>query len=114
MTDCLFCKIARGEIPCDKVYEDEQLLAFRDIHPQAAVHVLMVPRQHISGLNGLDAAEDTLLAGLLRAVKAVAEKEGILSSGYRLVSNCGADACQSVPHLHFHILGGQQLSNRMS
>ena len=114
MSDCLFCSIARGEIPCDKVYEDERFLAFRDIHPQAQAHILIIPKEHISGLNGLDAAPDTLLAGILRAIKTVADSEGIMASGYRLVSNCGTDACQSVPHLHFHILGGQQLSDRMN
>ena len=114
MTDCLFCSIARGEIPCDKVFEDEHLLAFRDIHPQAQVHILIIPKEHITGLNGLDSAQDTLLASLMRAAKTIAEAEGIRASGYRLVSNCGPDACQSVPHLHFHILGGQQLSARMN
>jgi histidine triad (HIT) family protein len=114
MTDCLFCNIARGVIPCDNVYEDDRFLAFRDIHPQAPVHILIIPKEHISGLNGLEFAADTLLAGLLRAARTIALSEGIMVSGYRLVSNCGPDACQSVPHLHFHILGGMQLSERMN
>jgi histidine triad (HIT) family protein len=111
--NCLFCAIARGEIPCDAVYEDEELLAFRDIHPQAERHVLIIPKQHLDGMNGLDGAEDALLARLLRAAAIVAKKEGIGESGYRLVSNCGPDACQSVPHLHFHVLGGRPLSGKM-
>ncbi len=114
MSDCLFCKIARGEIPCDKVYEDNDILAFRDIHPQTACHVLIIPKDHFPGLKELESASDALLAGLLRKAAAVAKSAGIDGSGYRLVSNCGRDACQSVQHLHFHLLGGQQLSDRMS
>lgn len=113
MNGCLFCKIARGEIPSEKVYEDEGVLAFRDIHPQAARHVLVIPKTHISGLNGLEGVGDATLASLMRAANAVARAEGIADSGYRLVSNCGRDACQSVEHLHFHVLGGQQLSEKM-
>ena len=114
MSDCLFCKIARGEIPSDKVYEDDDILVFRDIHPQAACHMLIIPKAHVSGLNGLEFAGDALLASLLRAAGTAAKKAGIDESGYRLVSNCGKDACQSVQHLHFHVLGGEQLSERMT
>lgn len=113
MNDCLFCKIARGEIPSDKVFEDDSILAFRDIHPQAARHVLIIPKIHLSGLNGLENAGDALLACLLRAARSVAKEAGIDESGYRLVANCGKDACQSVQHLHFHLLGGEQLSEKM-
>jgi histidine triad (HIT) family protein len=114
MKDCLFCKIARGEIPADIVYENEDILAFRDISPQAAKHVLIITKQHFEGLNDLDKATDTLLANLLRAAKTAAQAEGIEKSGYRLVSNCGTDAQQSVSHLHFHVIGGQELSERMA
>lgn len=113
MKDCLFCRIVRGEIPCDKVFENEFLLAFRDINPQADKHVLIIPKQHTENLNDLSEAPDALLSGLLRAVQAVACAEGIQDSGYRLISNCGPDACQSVNHLHFHVLGGQKLSEHM-
>jgi len=113
MNDCLFCKIARGEIPSDKVFEDDSILAFRDIHPQAARHVLIIPKTHLSGLNGLEGAGDALLARLLRAARSVAKETGIDESGYRLVANCGKHACQSVQHLHFHLLGGEQLSEKM-
>lgn len=113
MSDCLFCRIIKGDIPCETVYENERVLAFRDINPQTASHVLLLPKQHLDSLNDLQQAEDSLLAALLHAASAVAEKEGIAQSGYRLVSNCGPDARQSVQHLHFHILGGSQLSDRM-
>ena len=113
MDECLFCGIVRGEVPCDAVYEDEALLAFRDINPQAGRHVLIIPKRHLDGLCGLEGVEDSLLARLLRAAALVAKKEGIDKSGFRLVSNCGPDACQSVPHLHFHVLGGRPLSGQM-
>ena len=113
MENCLFCKIIKGEIPSAKVYEDEDVFAFRDINPQAPVHVLVVPKKHISSLNDTEGMSDHDLAACLRAVRTVASMES-LSDGYRVVSNCGPDACQSVPHLHFHILGGAQLNDRMS
>lgn len=113
MGDCLFCRIVNGEIPCETVYENEHVLAFRDINPQADRHVLLLPKQHLDSLNDLGQAEDSLLAALLRAAREVAEKEGIAQTGYRLVSNCGPDARQSVRHLHFHVLGGRQLSEKM-
>ncbi len=113
MNDCLFCKIIAGAIPSERVYEDSYAYAFRDISPQAPVHVLIVPKAHLSGLDGLPGAEDRLLADLLRAAHTIAVQEGIDGSGYRLISNCGPDACQSVHHLHFHLLGGKQLSEKM-
>ena len=114
MNDCLFCKIIAGEIPSQKVYEDEYCYAFRDIHPQAAAHALVVPKTHVTGLSAADALTDAQLAGCLRACAKVAALCGVDQSGYRVVSNCGADACQSVAHLHFHVLGGQQLSEGMA
>lgn len=112
MENCLFCKIIRGEIPSTRVYEDEKTYAFRDIAPMAPTHVLVVPKTHVSGMSAIDEADDATLAACLRAVKKVAEQEG-LTGGYRVISNCGSDACQSVPHLHFHVLGGKQLSEKM-
>ncbi len=111
--NCLFCKIVRGEIPSTKVWEDEHCFAFRDIAPQAPVHVLLVPKRHIAGLNDTEAMPDAELACCLKAAKLIARQEGIADSGYRLLSNCGPHACQSVQHLHFHILGGRQLSDQM-
>ena len=104
MSDCLFCKIIAGEIPSAKVYEDEDCYAFRDINPQAPVHVVLVPKAHVPSLNGLFDLSD----------KQIAAREGIAQSGYRLISNCGSDACQSVQHLHFHILGGRQMTDGMA
>lgn len=113
MENCLFCKIIKKEIPSQKVYEDEHCYAFRDINPQAAVHVLILPKKHVSGLNALDGLNDGELSACLRAAPHIALEEGIGQSGYRLVSNCGPDACQSVAHLHFHLLGGRKLSEGM-
>jgi histidine triad (HIT) family protein len=114
MDDCLFCKIVKGEIPSTKVYEDELCYAFRDINPQAPVHVVLVPKKHVSGMNEVDGLTDAEIAGLLRAVKKIAAREHIDQSGYRAVSNCGKNACQSVQHLHIHILGGVQMADKMS
>ena len=113
MENCLFCRIMNGEIPSAKVYENEFVYAFRDINPQAPTHILVVPKKHISSIAAVDEATDEELAACLRAVRLIAEQEK-LTGGYRVVSNCGPDACQSVPHLHFHILGGAQLSEKMS
>lgn len=109
---CLFCKIVNGEIPSSKVYEDEKILAFRDIHPQAPTHVLVIPKEHIPSLDGVTAENASVVAHLFSKIPEIAKSEG-LSGGYRLISNCGPDACQTVPHLHFHILGGKQLSESM-
>jgi len=107
--DCLFCKIVSGAIPCDKVYEDADLLAFRDIKPQAPVHVLVIPKRHLTTLNDISEA-DTLLAGkLVLAGKDIASQLGIAEAGYRLVNNCNADGGQAVGHIHFHILGGRRM-----
>ena len=111
--DCLFCKIAAGEIPSNKVYEDAEILAFHDIAPQAPVHVLVIPKQHVTGMSAIDEADDATLAACLRACKKVAELEG-LTGGFRTVSNCGADAGQTVNHLHFHVLGGRKLTLEMA
>lgn len=113
MENCLFCKIANGEIPSAKVFENDDVYAFRDINPQAPVHVLVIPRKHLSSLDDVDQAGDRELAECLRAVRIIAAQEN-LTNGYRVVSNCGPDACQSVPHLHFHILGGTKMGEKMA
>lgn len=112
MENCLFCRILRGEIPSSKVYEDDHVFAFRDIQPQAPVHILVIPKRHIASMDQIEDSSDTELAACLRAVRLIAVQEG-LTNGYRVVSNCGPDACQSVRHLHFHILGGKQLADQM-
>ena len=114
MNDCLFCKIAAGEIPSTKVYEDERVLAFRDIAPQAPVHVLVIPKKHVSGWYDAKDEDDALLAHLMRVAAKVAELEGIVDSGFRVVSNCGADAQQTVKHLHLHVLGGRTMGGEMA
>lgn len=113
MENCLFCRIIKGEIPSAKVYENDYVYAFRDINPQAPVHVLVVPKKHLSSLSDAAQADDRELAECLRAVSVIAAQEN-LTGGYRVVSNCGPDACQSVPHLHFHILGGTQMGDKMA
>ena len=114
MEDCIFCKIARGEIPSSKVYEAEQVVAFNDLNPQAPVHVLIVPKAHYANLNEAGGMPEALLAALLRAASRIAAQLGLDKSGYRIVSNCGPDACQSVQHLHIHLLGGAKLAEKMS
>ena len=114
MSDCLFCKIINGDIPSAKVYEDEKVYAFRDIAPQAPVHVLVIPKKHVASVAAIDELDDATVAACLRACRKVAELEGLTEGGFRVVSNCGDDACQSVHHLHFHILGGEQLSGEMA
>ena len=113
MSDCLFCKIVAGAIPSAKVYEDEFCYAFRDINPQAPTHVLVVSKAHVANLTEAAALPDNALAAMLRAIPKIAAQEK-LEKGYRVVSNCGPDACQSVPHLHFHILGGRQMADEMA
>ena len=113
MENCLFCKIIAGDIPSTKVYEDEMTYAFRDIAPQAPTHVLVVPKQHVTGMSTCDELDDAALASCLKACKKVAALEK-LDNGFRVVSNCGCDACQTVPHLHFHVLGGKKMSEGMA
>ncbi len=113
MENCLFCRIIAGEIPSTKVYEDDKTYAFRDINPQAPTHVLVVPKSHIPSAGEIDGADDATLAACLRACALVARQEG-LTGGFRLVSNCGDDACQSVHHLHFHVLGGRKMTDGMA
>lgn len=112
MSDCLFCKIAAGEIPSKKVYEDDQILAFYDIAPMAPVHVLVIPKSHIDSVAAVTEEHAGLIAHIFTVIPSIAQELG-LDGGFRVVSNCGEDAGQSVKHLHFHILGGQKLSLSM-
>ena len=113
MSDCLFCKIIAGEIPSAKVYEDEYVFAFRDINPQAPTHILVVPKAHIESVASLNESNADAAARCLVAAADIARSEG-LTGGYRVVSNCGDDAGQTVHHLHFHILGGERLGDQMA
>ena len=108
--DCLFCRIAAGEIPSTQVHADDEVIAFRDIAPKAPVHVLVIPRRHIPSAADLTAADGPLLARMVAVAGDVARREGIADSGYRIVTNVGADAGQSVAHLHLHLLGGRRMS----
>ena len=113
MENCLFCKIVKGDIPSTKVYEDEQVLAFRDIAPQAPPHILVIPKTHIGSVAEVTAENSAVVAHIFEVIARVAKQEG-LEEGFRVVSNCGAHGCQSVKHLHFHILGGAQLTEKMA
>ena len=111
--NCLFCAIINGDIPSSKVYEDEKCYAFLDIAPQAPVHCLVVPKEHIASANEITEASSDAVAHIFTVIPKIAEKLG-LADGYRIVSNVGENGCQSVKHLHFHILGGKPLSEQMA
>ena len=113
MENCLFCKIIAGDIPSTKVYEDDSVLAFRDIAPQAPTHILVIPKTHIASVAEVTAENSGVVAHIFAVIAKVAAQEG-LENGYRVVSNCGDHAGQTVHHLHFHILGGKQLSLEMA
>ena len=109
MTDCLFCKLLAGGIPASIVYEDERVVAFRDINPQAPTHILVIPRRHIATLNDLGPDDDGLVGELVRRAAAIAREQGHAERGYRVVFNCNADAGQTVFHIHLHLVGGRKL-----
>ena len=111
--DCLFCKIIEGTIPSAKVYENEWVYAFRDIAPQAPVHVLIVPKVHIASADGINAENSAYVAKIFEAIPEIAKAEG-LTNGYRVLTNCGEAGCQSVKHIHFHLLGGKKLPEQMA
>ena len=113
MNDCLFCKILKGDIPSEKIYENDLVYAFPDIHPQAPVHILVIPKAHVADA-AESAAHDGILEACLKACVEVAKLKGIDETGYRIITNTGKDARQSVSHLHFHVLGGAELSDQMA
>lgn len=115
MSDCIFCKLAHGEIPTPLIYEDEAVVAFHDLHPQAPVHVLIVPKTHVRDIDSLASHEsgEAILGQVLRAIPQVAERLGIRASGFRLINNCGRDAGQTIDHVHFHLLGGKVLGEHI-
>ena len=113
MSNCLFCKIVEGSIPSTKVYEDDMILAFRDIAPQAPTHILVIPKAHIPSVNGITAENSAVVAHIFEIIPQIAAAEK-LENGSRVVSNCGDDAGQTVHHLHFHILGGKKLALEMA
>ena len=114
MDNCLFCKIIKGEIPSNIVYEDEEILAFRDINPVAPVHVLVIPKKHISSLVDLKPEDEALVGRIYSVINKIAKQENIFESGFRVVVNCGEDGGQEVKHLHFHLLGGKKLGTKLN
>ena len=111
--DCLFCSIVKGEIPSKKVYEDDMVYAFRDINPMAPTHVLVVPKCHIASADEITEENSRYVAHIFEVIPKIAKSEG-LANGYRVITNCGEDGCQSVKHLHFHLLGGKKLPESMA
>lgn len=111
MEDCIFCKIIKGEIPSNKVYEDDDILAFKDIKPAAPIHILVIPKKHVKSLNEIDDAQ--LISKIMFAVKNIAKELGFANEGYRVINNCGENGGQAVPHLHFHILAGTKLGEKI-
>jgi len=109
MNDCIFCKIAKGEISSKKVYEDDKVFVFHDINPEAPVHVLVIPKEHIASANDIDESKSDIIAHIYLVIHKIVRELGIAETGYRIVNNCGEDGGQTVNHLHFHILGGRSL-----
>lgn len=113
VADCLFCKIVNREIPSEVVFEDDQVMAFKDINPVAPIHLLVVPKKHLTSLNDVQAGDELLVGHLLKVAKDLAEKFGVAESGYRVVINIGENGGQIIKHLHFHVLGGQVLGTKL-
>jgi len=111
--DCIFCQIVAGKLPSEIVYQDEEVIAFRDINPQAPIHLLIIPKRHIPFLTHLSEAEAPLMGHIVSVANQLAKREGIFEDGYRLVINCGEQGGQLVPHLHMHLLGGRRLSDEL-
>ncbi len=111
--DCIFCQIVAGKVPSEILYQDEQIIAFRDIHPIASTHLIIIPKRHIPSLTHLSEAESPLIGHMVNIANQLAKEEGISESGYRLAINCGKEGGQLVPHLHMHLLGGRKLSDTL-
>ena len=114
MADCLFCKIIKGEIPSNKVYEDDEILAFKDINPAAPIHILVIPKKHITSLAHLEKEDEAIVGRIYGVINKIAEEQGVKEKGYRVIVNCGKDGGQEVMHLHFHLLAGKQLGEKNS
>lgn len=113
MEECLFCKIIKGEIPCKKVYEDEEILAFHDINPAAPIHILVIPKKHITSLAHLKEEDEKIVGRIYTVINQIAEKNQFKEDGYRVIVNCGKNGGQEVMHLHFHILAGKPLGEKI-
>lgn len=113
MKDCLFCKIIKGEIPSEKVYEDEDILAFKDIEPAAPIHILVIPKKHIDSLAQIQEVDETVIGKIYRVINIIAQEQRFKENGYRVIVNCGKDGGQEVMHLHFHLLAGKKLGEKI-
>lgn len=113
MEDCIFCKIIKGEIPSAKVYEDDEILAFKDIQPAAPIHILVIPKKHIPSLVQLEKEDEILIGKIYTTINKIAKEQGVLDKGYRVIVNCGKDGGQEVEHLHFHLLAGKSLGEKI-
>ena len=113
MSDCIFCKIASGEIPCSLVYQDNLVMAFKDINPLAPVHILIIPKQHIESAQEINGGNSQIVGYIFEKIPGIAKEAGIAESGYRVITNIGKDGGQLVPHIHFHILGGRKLETAL-
>ena len=113
MENCIFCKIINGDIPANKVYEDEEILAFHDINPAAPIHILVIPKKHISMLTDLKPEDEALIGKIYTTINKIAKQEGFEENGYRVIVNCGEDSGQEVMHIHFHVLGGKKLGDKI-
>ena len=113
MEDCLFCKMITGEVPCNKVYEDEEILAFYDINPAAPIHILVIPKRHIVSLAHLEKEDEAIVGKIYGVINQIAEEKGFKQDGYRVIVNCGKNGGQEIMHLHFHILAGKELGEKI-
>ncbi len=112
MEDCLFCKIAKGDIPSNKVYEDDEVLAFYDINPKAKIHILVIPKKHITSVAHIEKEDEALIGKIYTVINKIAEEKGFKDKGFKVIVNCGKDGGQEVMHLHFHILAGEDLTKK--
>ena len=113
MEDCIFCKIIKGEIPSEKVYEDEEILAFKDIHPAAPIHILVIPKKHIATLMNVTPEDSNIMAKILESIQKIVKQLDIEENGFRLIANCGPDSGQEVMHIHFHLLAGRKMGPKI-
>lgn len=113
MEDCIFCKIIKGEIPSSKIYEDEEILAFKDINPVAPIHILVIPKKHIESLAKMQEGDEAIIGKIYKVINKIAEEQGVKEKGYRVITNCGKDGGQAVGHLHFHLLAGTKLGEKI-
>ena len=113
MEDCIFCKISKGEIPSEKVYEDEEVLAFKDIHPAAPIHILVIPKKHIAKVTDIMPEDEALVGKMYTVINKIVKEQGFAEDGFRIIINCGRDAGQEVMHLHFHILAGTKMGPKI-